>query len=164
MMFRRARNIVALTALAPVAVHGMFMPAAAAGTPTWAMPWFRQQIIYPGEERSTASVLQEVEVTNPNLAGGYAKSIEEVRGMIIEADAIARPDDSGCGDARALIRSRAARKIRLVFSMGTMTISAAGSPLEDGFIGQVVRARNMIPGSSSAAPFLPDGTMHVAAK
>ncbi len=40
-----------------------------------------RQIIYPGQEIDAAQ-LQEVEVTNRNLAGGYASAIDQVIGKV----------------------------------------------------------------------------------
>ncbi|MBB4227646.1 flagellar basal body P-ring formation chaperone FlgA [Rhizobium mongolense] len=160
MMFRRARNIVVLTALALVAIAGAFMPGAASAGMGYAV--VPTAIIYPGETISGGQ-LQEVEVTNPNLASGYAKSIEEVRGMIskrtllpgrtIPVSALREPYTVTRGS-----------QIRLIFRIGAMTISAAGSPLEDGSTGQVVRARNMDSGVIVSGTVLADGTIHVAAK
>lgn len=161
MMFRRARNIVALTALATVAVYGSFMPAAAAGA-DMGYAVVPTAIIYPGETIDGGQ-LQEVEVTNPNLAAGYAKSIEEVSGMISKRTLL--PGRTiPVGALREPYTVTRGSQIRLVFSMGTMTISAAGSPLEDGFTGQVIRARNMDSGVIVSGTVLADGTIHVAAK
>ena len=48
--------------------------------------------------------------------------------------------------------------------MFRMTISAAGSPLEDGATGQMIRARNMDSGVIVSGTVLADGTVHVRAK
>ncbi len=56
-------------------------------------------IIYPGETIDGGQ-LQEVEVTNPNLAGDYAKSIDEVDGMISKRTLLPGRDDFGLGALR----------------------------------------------------------------
>jgi flagella basal body P-ring formation protein FlgA len=118
--------------------------------------------IYPGETIS-AGQLQEVEVTNPNLSGDYAKSIDEVRGMISKRTLLPGRTINVSALREAYTVTRGSQ-IRLVFNLGPMTISAAGSPLEDGSTGQVIRARNMDSGVIISGTVLADGTIHVAAK
>ncbi|WP_337266091.1 flagellar basal body P-ring formation chaperone FlgA [Oryzifoliimicrobium ureilyticus] len=119
-------------------------------------------IIYPGDTISPAD-LQEVEVTNPNLAGDYAKSIDQVRGLISKKTLLPGRTISMSALREPFTVTRGAN-IRLVFSIGAMTISAAGTPLEDGFIGQLIRVRNMDSGVIVSGTVLADGTVHVAAK
>ncbi|MBB3162148.1 flagella basal body P-ring formation protein FlgA [Rhizobium laguerreae] len=119
-------------------------------------------IIYPGDTLSS-SQLQEVEVTNPNLAGDYAKSISQVEGMVSKRTLLPGRTISVSGLREAYTVTRGS-SIRLVLSLGAMTISAAGTPLEDGTIGQVVRARNMDSGVIVSGTVLADGTVHVRAK
>ncbi|MBP2447412.1 flagella basal body P-ring formation protein FlgA [Rhizobium leguminosarum] len=119
-------------------------------------------IIYPGDTLS-ASQLQEVEVTNPNLAGDFAKSISQVEGLVSKRTLLPGHTISVSGLREAYTVTRGS-SIRLVFSLGAMTISAAGSPLEDGSTGQVVRARNMDSGVIVSGTVLADGTVHVRAK
>jgi flagella basal body P-ring formation protein FlgA len=54
--------------------------------------------------------------------------------------------------------------IRLVMTMGSMTITAAGTPLDDGAVGDSVRARNMDSGIIVNGTVLEDGTIRVVAK
>jgi hypothetical protein len=79
MMFRRRMRIIngKVFPWAAALLLGM-TAAAAANMGTAVVP---KQIIYPGEEISVAAV-EEVDVTNPNLAGGYARTVEEVSGMV----------------------------------------------------------------------------------
>jgi flagella basal body P-ring formation protein FlgA len=119
-------------------------------------------IIYPGDTLS-ASQLQEVEVTNPNLAGDYAKSLSQVEGMVSKRTLLPGRTISVSALREAYTVTRGS-SIRLVFSLGAMTISAAGTPLEDGATGQVVRARNMDSGVIVTGTVLADGTVHVRAK
>ncbi|MGW9945381.1 flagella basal body P-ring formation protein FlgA [Rhizobium leguminosarum] len=119
-------------------------------------------IIYPGDTLS-ASQLQEVEVTNPNLAGDYAKSVSQVEGMVSKRTLLPGRTISVSALREAYTVTRGS-SIRLVFSLGAMTISAAGTPLEDGATGQVVRARNMDSGVIVSGTVLADGTVHVRAK
>ncbi|MBB4116225.1 flagella basal body P-ring formation protein FlgA [Rhizobium sp. BK226] len=119
-------------------------------------------IIYPGDTLS-ASQLQEVEVTNPNLAGDYAKSLSQVEGLVSKRTLLPGRtiSVSALRDPYTVTRGST---IRLVFSLGPMTISAAGTPLEDGATGQLIRARNMDSGVIVSGTVLADGTVHVRAK
>ncbi|MBB2752765.1 UNVERIFIED_ORG: flagella basal body P-ring formation protein FlgA [Rhizobium aethiopicum] len=119
-------------------------------------------IIYPGDTLS-ASQLQEVEVTNPNLAGDFAKSISQVEGLVSKRTLLPGRTISVSGLREPYTVTRGS-SIRLVFSLGAMTISAAGSPLEDGSTGQLIRARNMDSGVIVSGTVLADGTVHVRAK
>ncbi|MGZ2482133.1 flagella basal body P-ring formation protein FlgA [Rhizobium pisi] len=160
MMFCRAGRISGWVAAATIAIAGIILPAGAdAGMGYAVVP---TTIIYPGDTLS-GSQLQEVEVTNPNLAGDYAKSISQVEGLVskrtllpgrtIEVSALREPYTVTRGSS-----------IRLVVSLGPMTISAAGTPLEDGATGQLIRARNMDSGVIVSGTVLADGTVHVRAK
>lgn len=160
MMFRRARNTVALTALAAIAYGGVLVTSSASAGMGYAV--VPTATIYPGETIS-AGQLQEVEVTNPNLSGDYAKSIDEVRGMISKRTLLPGRTINVSALREAYTVTRGSQ-IRLVFNLGPMTISAAGSPLEDGSTGQVIRARNMDSGVIISGTVLADGTIHVAAK
>ncbi|MBY5458233.1 flagellar basal body P-ring formation protein FlgA [Rhizobium leguminosarum] len=160
MMFCRAGHISGWVAAATIAVAGIVLPANAdAGMGYAVVP---TTIIYPGDTLS-ASQLQEVEVTNPNLAGDYAKSLSQVEGMVSKRTLLPGRTISVSALREAYTVTRGS-SIRLVFSLGAMTISAAGTPLEDGSTGQVVRARNMDSGVIVSGTVLADGTVHVRAK
>ncbi|WP_245449124.1 flagellar basal body P-ring formation chaperone FlgA, partial [Rhizobium leguminosarum] len=139
---------------------GMVMPAAAdAGMGYAVVP---TTIIYPGDTISSAQ-LQEVEVTNPNLAGDYAKSVSQVEGLVSKRTLLPGRTISISALREPYTVTRGSN-IRLVFQLGQMTISAAGSPLEDGATGQMIRARNMDSGVIVSGTVLADGTVHVRAK
>ncbi|MBY5410032.1 flagellar basal body P-ring formation protein FlgA [Rhizobium leguminosarum] len=160
MMFCRTGHISGWVAAATIAVAGIILPASAdAGMGYAVVP---TTIIYPGDTLS-ASQLQEVEVTNPNLAGDYAKSVSQVEGMVSKRTLLPGRTISVSALREAYTVTRGS-SIRLVFSLGAMTISAAGTPLEDGATGQVVRARNMDSGVIVSGTVLADGTVHVRAK
>ena len=160
MMFRRIKWIArggAAPALA-VAVLALAVPAAA-DMGTAVIP---KQIIYPGEEIS-AGVIEEVDVTNPKLAGEYARTVGEVTGMIstrtllpgrtIQLSALRAPYAVKRGSA-----------VRLAFSMGSMIISAAGTPLQDASVGDVIRVRNTDTGVIVNGTVMADGTVQVMAQ
>jgi len=119
-------------------------------------------IIYPGETISSAQ-LQEVEVTNPNLQGDYAKSIGQVDGMISKRTLLPGQSISISALREPYTVTRGS-STRLIFTVGAMAISAAGSPLEDGMTGQMIRVRNMDSGVIVSGTVLANGTIHVAAK
>ncbi|MBB3442970.1 flagellar basal body P-ring formation chaperone FlgA [Rhizobium sp. BK379] len=160
MMFRRAGYVQGWVAAATIAIAGMFVPVAAdAGMGYAVVP---TTIIYPGDTISN-SQLQEVEVTNPNLAGDYAKSISQVEGYVSKRTLLPGRTISISALREPYTVTRGSN-IRLVFQLGQMTISAAGSPLEDGATGQMIRARNMDSGVIVSGTVLADGTVHVRAK
>src|SRR3546814_10167249 len=79
MTLRRENSIIQRTLVPLVAVLWVgFAAPAGADMGTAVVP---RQIIYPGEQISMAAV-EEVDVTNPNLAGGYARTVGEVDGMV----------------------------------------------------------------------------------
>jgi flagella basal body P-ring formation protein FlgA len=160
MMFRRGGYVQGWVAAATIAIAGMFVPVAAdAGMGYAVVP---TTIIYPGDTISN-SQLQEVEVTNPNLAGDYAKSISQVEGFVSKRTLLPGRTISISALREPYTVTRGSN-IRLVFQLGQMTISAAGSPLEDGATGQMIRARNMDSGVIVSGTVLADGTVHVRAK
>ena len=94
------------------------------------------RIIYPGEEVE-ASKLETVDVTNPNLAEGYARQISEVEGLIstrtllpgrtIMVSSLRQPYTVKRGD-----------KVVLVYDNGGLRITASGTPLADAITGALI--------------------------
>ncbi|MBB4953965.1 flagella basal body P-ring formation protein FlgA [Agrobacterium vitis] len=119
-------------------------------------------IIYPGEA-IPESKLQRVKVTNPNLGGGYASSISEVSGMLSTKTLL-----PGRTIPLAMLKKPYAvtrgSKLRLVVSIGNLTISAGGSPMDDANIGDVIRVRNLDSGQIVNGTVMADGTVQVMAK
>jgi flagellar basal body P-ring formation protein FlgA len=120
------------------------------------------QIIYPGEVISAGRV-EEVDVTNPNLAGGYAQRVGEVTGLVSKRTLLPGRTITlaSLREPYAVTRGSA---VRLVFAMGTMTISASGTPLEDAAIGDVIRVRNTDSGITVSGTVMADGTIQVVSK
>ena len=54
--------------------------------------------------------------------------------------------------------------IRLTFTIGSMTISASGTPLTDAAVGDVIKVRNLDSGVIVTGTVLADGTVQVMAK
>lgn len=119
-------------------------------------------IIYPGQSIGAGDV-QEVDVTNPNLTGDYARTAHEVVGLISKRTLLPGRtiDIAALREPWAMTRGST---VRLVFSVGAMTISAAGSPLVDAAVGDVIRARNLDSGIIVSGTVMADGTLQVVAK
>lgn len=120
------------------------------------------QTIYPGETLS-ATQLEEVAVTNPNIAGGYARSIAEVEGMVSKRTLLPGRTIPVSGLRPPYAINRGAN-IRLTFTIGNMTISASGTPLADAVVGDVIKVRNLDSGVIVTGTVLADGTVQVMAK
>lgn len=121
-----------------------------------------KQTIYPGQEID-ANQLQEVEVTNPNLAGGYASSIDQVAGMVSSRTLL----PGRTIQVSALREPYAVKRgtpVRMTFSTGAMTISATGSPLDNASVGDVIRIRNLDSGVTVSGTVMADGSVQVMAK
>ena len=120
------------------------------------------QIIYPGEVIS-ASKVEEVDVTNPKLAGGYARTVGEVAGLVSKRTLLPGRTitTAALREPYAVTRGSA---VRLVFTMNTMTISASGTPLQDAAVGDVIRVRNTDSGTTVSGTVMADGTVKVMAK
>ncbi|OAP41065.1 flagellar biosynthesis protein FlgA [Sinorhizobium glycinis] len=169
MMFRRSAERAAIESdstrltrpLAFVAIAAALLsPAlASAQQPTAVIP---KQTIYPGETLE-ASMLEVVEVTNPDLAAGYVGSLEEVEGKVTKRTLL-----PGRVILASALRDRYAVErgstVRLIFNNGGLTITASGSPLQDASVGELIRARNIDSGVIVSGTVMGDGTIHVVAK
>ncbi|WEX78027.1 flagellar basal body P-ring formation chaperone FlgA [Sinorhizobium numidicum] len=139
---------------------GFLSPAVASAEPPTAV--IPKQTIYPGEPLD-ASVLEVVDVTNPDLAGDYVRSLDEVEGKISKRTLL----PGRVILASALREQYAVERgstVRLIFSNGGLTITAAGSPLQDAAVGELIRARNIDTGVIVSGTVMADGTIHVVAK
>ncbi|MDL2401441.1 flagellar basal body P-ring formation chaperone FlgA [Rhizobium mayense] len=166
MRFRRMKSL-AMAWLAAASLSVMFVSAAPAGATgadatslgTAVVP---TEVIYPGDIISSGQ-LEEVDVTNPNLTGDYAKAIREVTGMVSKRTLLPGRtiSISALREPYAVTRGS---NVRLVMNMGSMTITAAGTPLDDGAVGDSVRARNLDSGIIVNGTVLENGTIRVVAK
>ncbi|WP_152564469.1 flagellar basal body P-ring formation chaperone FlgA [Neorhizobium vignae] len=120
------------------------------------------QTIYPGEEITEGRV-EEVQVTNPNIGGDYARRTEEVVGMVAKRTLLPgrTVPVSALREAFAVTRGKS---VRLTFTIGAMTISASGAPLENAAVGDVIRVRNIDSGVTVSGTVMADGTIQVMAK
>nr|WP_269076423.1 flagellar basal body P-ring formation chaperone FlgA [Allorhizobium undicola] len=136
------------------------MPGPAAAQDRYAV--VPRDIIYPGAAISP-SQLDVVKVTNPNLSGGYAADPKEVIGMLSTKTLLAGRTIPLAVLKRPYAVTRGDR-LKLVFNIGNLTISAAGSPMDDANIGDVIRVRNLDSGQIVTGTVMADGTVQVMAK
>ncbi|MDK1378002.1 MULTISPECIES: flagellar basal body P-ring formation chaperone FlgA [unclassified Sinorhizobium] len=142
------------------AVAALLAPAAVfAERSTAVIP---KQTIYPGETLDE-TLVEVVDVTNPDLADGYVRSIEEIEGKVTKRTLLPGRVilTSALRDQYAVERGST---VRLVFNNGGLTITAAGSPLQDAAVGELIRARNVDTGVIVSGTVMADGTIHVVAK
>lgn len=158
MRFRRKYGH-ALRAMA-LAVAAMALGAGSALAQNTAV--IPKQVIYPGETIASEQV-DVVAVTNPNLAGGYARTKDEVVGMVAKRTLLPGRTIPVHGLREAFAVKRGS-SVRLTFSIGTMLISASGTPLTDASVGEVVKVRNIDSGSIVSGTVMADGTVQVMAK
>lgn len=153
--FAAASLSVVFVSVAPVGA----MSADGLGLGTAVVP---TETIYPGDIISSGQ-LEEVEVTNPNLTGDYAKRLREVTGLVSKRTLLPGHTISIAALRQPYAVTRGSN-VRLVMNMGAMTITAAGTPLDDGAVGDSVRARNMDSGIIVNGTVLENGTIRVVAK
>ncbi|WFU09501.1 flagellar basal body P-ring formation chaperone FlgA [Rhizobium sp. CB3090] len=166
MRFRRMKSL-AMAWFAAASLSVMFVSAAPAGATgndatslgTAVVP---TETIYPGDVISSGQ-LEEVEVTNPNLTGDYAKRLSDVTGLVSKRTLLPGRTISISALRQPFAVTRGSN-IRLVMNMGSMTITAAGTPLDDGAVGDSVRARNLDSGIIVSGTVLENGTIRVVAK
>ena len=118
--------------------------------------------IFPGDT-ITRERVTEVLVTNPNLAPGYAESIQTVVGKVSKRTLVAGRTIQ-VGDLRDPFAIQRGATIRIVYSMGGMNLSASGTAVEDGMAGEIVRVRNRDTGVTISGTAMQDGTVEVFQK
>ena len=160
---RRGKTLSALrraALVAPAVLVGLLMAdAAVANARTAVVP---KRIIYPGEEID-AGQLEEVEVTNPNIVNGYAENIAAVSGMVSKRTLL--PGRvilvSALREPFAVSRGTT---VQLVFDNGSLVLRAAGTPLQDAAVGDLIKVRNKDSGMIVSGTVMDDGTVHVVVK
>ncbi|WP_394690778.1 flagellar basal body P-ring formation chaperone FlgA [Hoeflea sp.] len=160
MTFRPSLPVIMLHRLVLVLAGLLCLSAAAqAGMGTAVVP---ERTIYPGEELS-ADLVREVVVTNPNLRRGYITTTGDLLGKVTTRTLLpGRTIPAGAlRDAWAVERGKT---VALVFSGNGLTITAAGTPLENAAIGDFIRVRNIESGVVIAGTVMADGTIRVAPK
>lgn len=120
------------------------------------------QIIYPGEEID-AKRLKTVEVTNRNLAQGYAQEIGQVEGLVTTRTLLPGRTIMVAGLKQPSAMKRG-DKILLVYDNGMLRITAAGTPLADGAVGELIQVRNTDTGVILSGTIMPDRSVLVVQK
>lgn len=159
MRFRRKTEKTAIAAI--VAVMLSSVPGIA-GAQELGVALVPLRTIFPGEVLS-ASAVKPVEVTNPNLTDGYARSVHEIEGMISRQTLLPGRTIPVSALRMPWAVTRGA-SVRIKFAMGNMTISAAGTPLQDAAVGDLVRVRNIDSGVIVSGTVMNDGSVQVMAK
>jgi flagellar basal body P-ring formation protein FlgA len=159
MRFRRTLKAMMRKTAFAVAAVVCLAPGIALGQDTAVVP---TRVIYPGETVS-ADQLKVVTVTNPNLSGGYARTKDEVVGLVTKRTLLPGRTipTSGLREAFAVKRGGS---VRLTFTIGNMLISASGTPLTDASVGELIKVRNLDSGSIVSGTVMADGTVQVMAK
>jgi flagella basal body P-ring formation protein FlgA len=133
--------------------------AVAANEPTAVVPL---SVIYPGQTLD-ASLLTEVDVTNPNVRNDYVHKVADLAGMVAIRTLI--PGHvipvSSVREPYAVERGK---PVRLVYKDGALTISATGMPLQNAAIGEFIRVRNIESGVTVSGTVAANGTVEVAAR
>ena len=160
---RRGKTLSALRRAALVATAvlvGLLMAdAAVANARTAVVP---KRIIYPGETID-AGQLEEVEVTNPNIVKGYAESVADVSGLVSKRTLLPGRVilTSALREPFAVSRGTT---VQLVFDNGSLVLRAAGTPLQDAAVGDLIKVRNKDSGMIVSGTVMYDGTVHVVVK
>jgi flagella basal body P-ring formation protein FlgA len=154
--------------LGKVAIKGVLSlflavsPAIAASAADYGVAVVPSTIIYPGQEIDAGQV-RIVDVTNPNLIEGYARSVGEVQGMITTRTLLPGRTIMLSG-LRKPFTVRRGDKAMLIYDNGTLRITASGTPLADANTGDLIRARNTDSGVIISGTVMADGTILVAQK
>lgn len=119
-------------------------------------------VIYPGQKISREMV-REVNVINPNLRPGYAKIIAEVDGLVTKKTLLPGRIIPVSALREAYLIERG-KKVPLVFSNNKMIITAQGIALQNGGLGEVIKARNLDSGIIVSGVIMPNGTLRAMLK
>jgi flagella basal body P-ring formation protein FlgA len=119
-------------------------------------------VIYPGQIIAAGQV-KRVEVTNPNLSGDYATDFSQVEGMITKNTLV--PDRAiYVSSLREPFAVTHGQQVKLIYSNGSLQITALGTPLQDGSVGELIRVRNNDSGLTINATVLSPGIVQVVSK
>lgn len=151
-----------LAPLALLAAGLSLTPAGAAqsaGVPSAVVPTV---VIYPGQLLDP-SQLKEVDVTNPNVRSDYVHRISELDGMVATRTLLPGrviPSSS----VRLPYAVERGKQVRLVYTDGSLTITAPGMPLQNAAVGDLIRVRNMESGITVTGTVAGDDTVQVAGR
>ena len=138
------------------AIVVMLAPVISMAQPTAVVP---HQIIYPGEQISIEMV-KLVDVVNPNLRPGYAKVIAEVEGFVTKKTLLPGRIIPVSSLREAYMMERG-KNISMVYATNGLMITAQGVALQNGTLGELVRARNLDSGTIILGTVMQNGTLRV---
>lgn len=161
MMFGHAVSIGLKRAALAAIIPAMFA-ATAARAENLGLAVVPTQIIYPGEQID-AKRLKTVEVTNRNLAQGYASDIDQVEGLVTTRTLLPGRTIMVAGLKQPSAMKRG-DKILLVYDNGVLRITAAGTPLTEGAVGELIQVRNTDTGVILSGTIMPDRSVLVVQK
>lgn len=138
----------------PLALSGPVLAEPVAVIPT--------QIIYPGDTVD-AQLLKTVEVTNKRIRRDYASSVDQVAGMVARRTLLPGRVIPVSSVREPYVVERGAT-VTMVYSQDGLTITAPGSPLKPGSVGDFVRIRNLNTGAMVSGTVMADGTVRVAVR
>lgn len=117
-------------------------------------------IIYPGEI-ITEDRLVEAPLAPPSYGGPVALAPEDVLGMVATRTLLpGRSIPISALSPPRLVRAGAA--VKMIYIDGPLTIMAAGSALQDGVVGQIVKVRNDDSGVTVSGRVSGDGSVVVS--
>jgi flagella basal body P-ring formation protein FlgA len=120
------------------------------------------QIIYPGEIIEPAKI-ELVEVTNPDLASGYARDVNEVAGLVTTRTLLPGRTIT-VAHLRPPFAVKRGTSVMLVYDHGGLRITAMGTPLQDAAVGDMIKVRNTDSGLIISGTVMGDGSVLVANK
>lgn len=126
----------------------------AVAQPTAVVP---QNMIYPGETISS-DMVKLVDVINPNLKPGYAKVIAQVDGLVTTKTLLPGRTIPVSALRQAYLVERG-ETVKLVYSANGIILTAQAIALQNGALGEMVRARNVDSGLTILATIMADGNL-----
>jgi len=120
------------------------------------------QIIYPGDTVEP-EFLKTVEVTNKRIRRDYASSMDQVAGMVARRTLLPGRVIPVSSVREPYVVERGST-VTMVYSKDGLTITAPGSPLKPGSVGDFVRVRNLNTGVMVSGTVMADGTIRVAVR
>lgn len=148
------------TWLAGALLSALILPGAAFAEPRNAV--VPSTTIYPGDTIGEAFV-SEVAVTNPNIAPGYASSLDQVVGKVTRKTLLAGRTIP-LNVLRDPFTVKRGTSVRLTFSSQRMVIAARGASMDDAMTGEVIKVRNLDTGVMVNGTVMADGSVEVVQK
>lgn len=144
-----------LSGLALLLLCSVFENAVA--QPTAVVP---QNMIYPGETIS-ADMVKLVDVINPNLKPGYAKVIAQVDGLVTTKTLIPGRTIPISALREAYLVERG-ETVKLIYEANGIFLTIQAIALQNGTLGELVRARNVDSGLTVLATIMADGNLRAS--